>query len=106
MDGQIVANTQILDYKVILHLQAFYNYSPLLHTLTHTRFMSTFGTKLCPRVNNMNTLLGIVLVGLVLMAGAALLIIACVAINGDFSARHRAKASSQSFGCRENGPHI
>ena len=35
-------------------------------------------------VNNMNALLVIVLAGLVLMAGAALVVIACVAINGDF----------------------
>jgi hypothetical protein len=43
-------------YQVILHMQAFYNYAPSLHNLTHTRFTDTFGTKLCPRVDNMNKL--------------------------------------------------
>jgi len=41
---------------VILQLGAFYNYDQTLHTLTHTRLTATFGTKLCPRVDNMNSL--------------------------------------------------
>ena len=47
--------TQI-QLQVILVLGSFYNYAPSLHTLTHTRITDTFGTKLCPRVDNMNTL--------------------------------------------------
>ena len=55
MYGQIVSKHKLL-LQVILDLGHFYNFSPSLHTLVHSRITNIFGTKLCPRVDNLSTL--------------------------------------------------